>query len=86
VTEFEVKLHPLTSVVLAEGLTPESGIRGLLETWRDFMAEAPIDLKWNIDLRLARHTNNNNKVFFSYKKISNKNSLVLTFNQIKSAF
>ncbi len=53
VTEFEVKLHPLTSVVLAEGLTPESGIRGLLECWRDFMAEAPIDLKWNIDLRLA---------------------------------
>ena len=23
VTEFDVKLHPLTSVVLAEGLTPE---------------------------------------------------------------
>jgi hypothetical protein len=57
VTEFEVKLHSLTSVVLAEGLTPESGIRGLLETWRDFMAEAPIDLKWNIDLRLAAHAN-----------------------------
>ena len=57
VTEFEVKLHPLTSVVLAEGLTPESGIRRLLEMWRDFMAEAPIDLKWNIDLRLAVHTN-----------------------------
>jgi len=55
VTEFEVKLHPLTSVVLAEGLTPESGIRRLLETWRDFMAEAPIDLKWNVDLRLASH-------------------------------
>jgi hypothetical protein len=58
VTEFEVKLHPLTSVVLAEGLTPETGIRRLLEFWRDFMAEAPIDLKWNIDLRLARHTEN----------------------------
>ena len=57
VTEFEVKLHPLTSVVRAEGLTPESGIRGLLECWRDFMAEAPIDLKWNIDLRLAPHIN-----------------------------
>jgi hypothetical protein len=55
VTEFEVKLHPLTSVVLAEGLTPEPKIRGLLECWRDFMAEAPIDLKWNIDLRLAPH-------------------------------
>jgi hypothetical protein len=58
VTEFEVKLHPLTAVVLAEGLTPETGIRPLLEFWRDFMAEAPIDLKWNIDLRLARHTKN----------------------------
>lgn len=53
VTEFEVRLHPLRSVVLAEGLTPESGIRGLIEFWRDFMAEAPMDLKWNIDLRLA---------------------------------
>jgi len=53
VTEFDVKLHPLTSVVLAEGLTSEADIRRLLECWRDFMAEAPIDLKWNIDLRLA---------------------------------
>ena len=57
VIEFDVKLHPLTSVVLAEGLTPESEIRGLLRCWRDFMAEAPLDLKWNIDLRLAAHTN-----------------------------
>ncbi|HEY1937002.1 MAG TPA: FAD-binding oxidoreductase [Candidatus Angelobacter sp.] len=56
VTEFEVQLHPLTSVVLAEGLTPEHGIRRLLEYWRDFMAEAPHDLKWNINLRLAPDT------------------------------
>jgi hypothetical protein len=56
VTEFEVKLHPLTSVVLAEGLTPKTDIRQLLEYWRDFMAQAPLDLKWNIDLRLAPHT------------------------------
>jgi FAD binding domain/Berberine and berberine like len=55
VTEFEVKLHALTAVVLAEGLTPEAGIRRLLECWRDFMADAPLDLKWNIDLRLAPH-------------------------------
>ena len=55
VTEFEAKLHPLSSVLLAEGLTPESGIHGLLKHWRDFMAEAPIDLKWNVDLRLAPH-------------------------------
>jgi hypothetical protein len=56
VTEFQVKLHPLTSVVLAEGLTAEAGIRPLLELWRDFMAEAPLDLKWNINLRLAPQT------------------------------
>src|SRR5580698_3382 len=55
VTEFEVKLHPLTSVVLAEGLSAESAIRPLLESWRDFMAEAPLELKWNLDLRLASH-------------------------------
>jgi FAD/FMN-containing dehydrogenase len=58
VTEFEVKLHSLTSVVLAEGLCPEASIRPLLELWRDFMAEAPFDLKWNIDLRLAPHKDN----------------------------
>src|ERR1043166_3257275 len=58
VTEFELKLHPLTAVVLAEGLSPEDRIRPLLECWRDFMAGAPIDLKWNIDLRLAADTEN----------------------------
>ena len=55
VTEFQLKLHPLKSVVLAGGLTPETDIRRLLECWRDFMAEAPFDLKWNLDLRLAPH-------------------------------
>jgi hypothetical protein len=58
VTEFEVRLHPLTSVVLAEGLTAEPNIRRLLKRWREFMAEAPFDLKWNVDLRLAPHKNN----------------------------
>jgi hypothetical protein len=58
VTEFELKLHPLNSVVLAEGVSPEADIRSLLEFWRDFMAEAPLDLKWNIDLRLAPHAEN----------------------------
>jgi hypothetical protein len=53
VTEFEVRLHPLTSVTLAQGLSCEAETRRLLEFWRDFMAEAPIDLKCNIDLRLA---------------------------------
>src|SRR6476469_6703376 len=58
VTEFELKLHPLKAVVLAEGLSPEDRIRPLLECWRDFMAGAPLDLKWNIDLRLAAQTEN----------------------------
>jgi hypothetical protein len=58
VTEFEVRLHPLTSVVLADGLSPEINIRPLLQRWRDFMAEAPHDLKWNINLRLAPQTKN----------------------------
>src|SRR6201982_2670973 len=31
VTEFEVELHPLRAVVLAEGLTPQRDIRALLE-------------------------------------------------------
>ena len=51
VTEFQVKLHPLTAVVLAEGLSPD--IRPLLEFWRGFMAEAPPELKWNVNLCLA---------------------------------
>lgn len=53
VTEFEVKLHPLRSLVLAEGLCPEDDICRHLEFWREFMADAPLDLKWNIDLRFA---------------------------------
>jgi len=55
VTEFEVKLHPLKSLVLAEGVSPEANILRTLEFWRDFMPDAPHDLKWNIDLRLAPH-------------------------------
>jgi hypothetical protein len=57
VTEFELKLYPLSSVVLAEGLAPAANIRKLLERWRDSMPEAPFDLKWNIDLRLAPNKN-----------------------------
>jgi len=56
VTEFEVRLHRLTGVVLAEGITPWKDIRRLLELWRDVMPEAPHDLKWNINLRLGPAT------------------------------
>lgn len=53
VTEFEVKLHPLKSVVLGEGLCLGDDIPRLLRHWRDFMPQAPDDLKWNLSLRLA---------------------------------
>lgn len=53
VIEFEVQLHPLSSVMLAEGLCPERDICRMLQFWREFMADAPFDLKWNIDLGLA---------------------------------
>jgi hypothetical protein len=57
VTDFDVKLHALSRVVLAEGLTSRDEIPALLGCWRDLMADAPFDLKWNINLRLAPHTN-----------------------------
>jgi hypothetical protein len=53
-----VKLHPLTSVVLAEALFPGDDISGILQRWRDFMREAPDKLKWNLNLRIAPDTEN----------------------------
>ena len=53
VTEFDIQLHPLNTVVLAEGLSAEVKIRPLLQRWKDFMTEAPLGLKWNINLRVA---------------------------------
>jgi hypothetical protein len=58
VTEFEVKLHPLTSVVLAEALCLGDDISGTLRRWRDFMPDAPDKLKWNLNLRIAPNTEN----------------------------
>jgi FAD/FMN-containing dehydrogenase len=53
VTEFEVKLHPVTSVLLGEGLCVGDNIAHVLRRWRTFMAEAPDQLKWSLNLRLA---------------------------------
>ena len=58
VTEFEVKLHPLTTVMLGEGLCFGDNMPRVLRRWRDFMPEAPDHLKWNISLRLAPDTEN----------------------------
>ncbi|MGH9702721.1 MAG: FAD-binding oxidoreductase [Candidatus Acidiferrales bacterium] len=55
VTEFELKLHPLNSVMLSGGLCFNENIPSVLRYWRDFMADAPDELKWNISLVLAPH-------------------------------
>jgi hypothetical protein len=58
VTEFEVKLHPVTSVVLAGGFCLGDNISAIVRRWRDFMPEAPDSLKWNLNLRLAPSNEN----------------------------
>jgi hypothetical protein len=61
VTEFEVRLHPLTSALLASSFCRRDDIVRVLQDWRDFMAGAPDELKWNISLVLAP---NDNRVWF----------------------
>jgi hypothetical protein len=53
VTEFEVQLHPLASVLLATSYCHQDDIVRVLQDWRDFMPGAPDQLKWNISLVLA---------------------------------
>ena len=58
VTEFEVRLHPLRSLMLAEALVAGDEISSVLRHWKEFMPEAPDKLKWNLNLRLAPNTEN----------------------------
>jgi hypothetical protein len=58
VTEFEVKLHPVTSVLLGEALCTGDDIPALVRSWRDFMPESPDNLRWSLSLRLAPNTGN----------------------------
>lgn len=53
VTEFEVRLHPLTSVLLATSYAHQDDILRVLQDWREFMPGAPDELKWNISVVLA---------------------------------
>jgi chemotaxis receptor (MCP) glutamine deamidase CheD len=53
VTEFEVRLHSLTSVLLATSYSPQDDIVRVLQHWRESMPAAPDELKWNISLVLA---------------------------------
>lgn len=56
VTQFVLKLHPLASVLLGSGICCGEGISGVVRDWRDFMPEAPDDLKWNLSLQLSRES------------------------------
>ncbi len=53
VTQFEVRLHPVTHVLLGNGLCVGENIFGLLQHWREFMPEAPNNLRWGFSLRIA---------------------------------
>ena len=53
VIEFELQLHPLTSVLIANSLYLEDEIRGVLRFWREFMPGAPDALKWNASVVAA---------------------------------
>jgi hypothetical protein len=58
VTEFEVNLHPVSSVQLAEGLCIGDDIPALLRRWRDYMPESPDNLRWSLSLRIAPDSKN----------------------------
>ena len=53
VTEFEVKLHPLSSVLFGRGLCSLESAPLLLREWREFMPSAPDNLRWSFSLRIA---------------------------------
>jgi len=58
VTEFEVKLHPVHSVLFGAGMCVGDDIPAILRHWRDFMPEAPDNLRWGISLTIAPDTEN----------------------------
>ncbi len=53
VTEFELQMHPLTSVMIGRAFAVGDDILEVLKRWRDFMPGAPDELKWNVNLRIA---------------------------------
>lgn len=53
VTEFEVRLHPVHSVLFGNGMALGENLHLALKDWRDFMLEAPDNLRWSFSLRTA---------------------------------
>ena len=58
VTEFEVRLHPVSAVLFGKGIASGENAFLALQDWRDFMTEAPDNLRWGFSLRTAPDTNN----------------------------
>jgi FAD/FMN-containing dehydrogenase len=56
VTEFEVKLHPLSSVLFGTAMCLGDDMTKVLQYWREYMPQAPDRLKWAFSLRLAPNT------------------------------
>lgn len=53
VTEFGLRLHPCTSVLLCTAWTLCDNVQPLLRHWRDNAPQLPDELKWNISLTVA---------------------------------
>ncbi len=58
VTEFEVKLHPVNTVLMGRGLCVGDDIAALLRRWRESMPEAPDNLRWGFSLKIAADSEN----------------------------
>src|SRR6202451_4826453 len=56
VYEFELRLHPVTSVLFGKGMALGQNIPRAVQQWRDFMPEAPDELRWGFSLRVAPDT------------------------------
>ncbi len=58
VTEFEVKLHPLSAVLYGTALHLGDDMARVLRSWRDFMPESPDNLRWGFSLTIAPNSEN----------------------------
>jgi hypothetical protein len=56
VTEFTLRLHPCTSVLLCTAWTLGDKVAPLLRHWREQAPQMPDELKWNISLTAAPHS------------------------------
>ena len=58
VTEFEVRLHPLSAVLYGTAMYLGDDIPRVLQSWRDFMPESPDNLRWGFSLTIAPESEN----------------------------